>query len=255
MNATPVIIFGISFIFFATVLGAAAVYFYKKYIPSRVEAVIFGFAAGVMLAASVWSLLLPALAQAEKEWGRYAFIPIVIGFLSGGILIVALDKLLSYRKNAIMDGRARRLFLSITLHNIPEGLAVGFAFGAAYAMGTPTSYAVALGLAIGIGIQNLPEGAAVSLPLKNTFGSRRKAFLYGVFSAAAEPIFAVIGFYFSTWLQVLQPWLLDFSAGAMVFVAAEELLPEAKRQGEGAIGSWGAMLGFAVMMLLDVALS
>ena len=261
MNGTMMTILGITFIFFMTVLGAATVYCFKREIPPRLQAAIFGFAAGVMLAASVWSLLLPALSQAENGWGRYAFIPVFIGFLAGGALIVGVDRMLTFRQckinkgqGLLADGRARKLFLSMTLHNIPEGLAVGFAFGAAYAVGTLAAYVAALGLAIGVGIQNLPEGAAVSLPIKTALNSKHKAFLYGFISAVTEPIFALIGYFFAARLQILQPWLLAFSAGAMIFVVAEELLPESQTEQGDSIGAWGAMFGFAFMMVLDVAL-
>ena len=250
-------VLGIAFIFFATALGSAAVYCFKGDLPPKLQAAIFGFAAGVMLAASVWSLLLPALSQAENAWGNYALLPVCIGFLLGGALIVGFDRLLHYRKNPtgiLSDVRARKLFLSMTLHNIPEGLAVGFAFGGAYALGTTAAYWTALGLAFGIGIQNFPEGAAVSLPIKSAIGSPRKAFLFGAVSAIAEPIFAVIGYFFAAHLQFLQPWLLAFSAGAMIFVVAEELLPEAQRSTSSSIGAWGAMVGFVFMMTLDVLL-
>ena len=261
MNGTTMTVFGITFIFLMTALGSAAVYCFKRDIPLKVQAAIFGFAAGIMLAASVWSLLLPALSQAEKDWGRCAFIPVLIGFLCGGALIVGVDRMIALcqkkrgkTKSLFSNGHLRKLFLSMTLHNIPEGLAVGFAFGGAYAVGTLSSYVAALGLAIGVGIQNLPEGAAVSLPIKATLNNKRKAFYYGLISAIVEPIFALMGYFFAARLQNLQPWLLAFSAGAMIFVVAEELLPEARKDEENSIGAWGAMLGFAFMMVLDVAL-
>ena len=250
-------VLGIVFIFFSTALGSAAVYCFKGDLPPKLQAAIFGFAAGVMLAASVWSLLLPALSQAENAWGNYALFPISVGFLLGGALIVGFDCILHYKINpsgALADGRARKLFLSMTLHNIPEGLAVGFAFGGAYVLGTSAAYWTSLGLAFGIGIQNFPEGAAVTLTIKSSLGNPHKAFLFGVISAVVEPIFAVIGYFFAAGLQFLQPWLLAFSAGAMIFVVAEELLPESQRNASGSIGAWGAMLGFVVMMALDVLL-
>ena len=250
---TMLTIFGICFIFLTTMLGAALVYCFKTQMPERLQAALFGFAAGVMTAASVWSLLLPALAQAEIAWGNLAFLPVTIGFLLGGALIVGFDRALNFRKNQ-EGGRAKKLFLSVTLHNIPEGLAVGFAFGAAFSLATPAAYIAALGLAVGIGVQNLPEGAAVSLPMQTALKSKHKAFLYGALSAVVEPIFAVIGYFFAAYLQALQPWLLAFSAGAMIFVVSEELLPETKRVTKSSVGAWGVMLGFALMMILDVAL-
>ncbi len=260
MNFTAITVFGIAFIFLTTVLGAALVYCFKKEIPKKLQSVIFGFAAGVMTAASVWSLLLPALEESEKVWGRCAFIPVSIGFLLGGALIVVFERVYTFSKapngewgDTPASVRARKLFFSMTLHNIPEGLAVGFAFGAAHLAGTAAAYIAALGLAVGIGCQNLPEGAAVSLPMKTALNSKNKAFVFGVGSALAEPIFAIIGYFFVSYLRVLQPWLLAFSAGAMIFVVAEELLPETKCDG-GSIGAWGVMVGFVLMMVLDVAL-
>ncbi len=256
MNFTAITVFGIAFIFVTTVLGSALVYCFKKEIPKKLQSVIFGFAAGVMTAASVWSLLLPALEESEKVWGRCAFMPVSIGFLLGGALIVLFERICSQKADGsgtLASVRARKLFFSMTLHNIPEGLAVGFAFGAAHLAGTASAYIAALGLAIGIGCQNLPEGAAVSLPMKTALNSKNKAFLFGVWSAVAEPLFAVIGYFFVAYLRALQPWLLAFSAGAMIFVVAEELLPEAKCDG-GSIGAWGLMVGFVLMMALDVAL-
>ena len=247
MNNTAITLFGISFIFIMTVMGAAFVYAFKSKMPDRLESALFGFASGIMTAASVWSLLLPALSQAEIIWKNIAFLPVALGFLFGGILIA----LFSVCKKGRMN-RAKKLFLSVTLHNIPEGLAVGFAFGAARTVGTSAAYLSALGLAVGVGVQNFPEGAAVSLPMQTVTKNRNKAFLYGVFSATVEPIFAVLGYFFIAHLQVLQPWLLAFSAGAMIFVVAEELLPETKDRG---FGAWGVMIGFTLMMILDVALA
>jgi len=253
-------IFGITFIFLMTMLGAAVVYLFKNEMPTRLQSAIFGFAGGIMLAASVWSLLLPAIEQAQRLWNSYSFIPISVGFLVGGLLLVALEGLFQKYKNSkgnkcTMDSRARKLFLSMTLHNIPEGLAVGFAFGAAHAVGTTAAYVAALGLAIGIGIQNFPEGAAVSLPIKSALKSKKKAVFFAFISAIVEPIFAIIGYFFATALQGMQAWLLAFAAGAMIFVVAEELLPASKEDKDDTVGAWGLMLGFLLMMLLDVCFS
>ncbi len=254
MNFTLLTILGIGFIFLTTSLGAALVYCFKEQMPKKLQAALFGFAAGIMTAAAVWSLLLPALSEAENGWGRLGFIPVTIGFLLGGALIVGFDRALKLGKKE-EHGRAKKLFLSVTLHNIPEGLAVGFAFGAALTAGTAAAYIAALGLAVGVGIQNFPEGAAVSLPMQATLKSKHKAFLCGVFSGGVEPVFAIVGYFFAAYLQILQPWLLAFSAGAMIFVVSEELLPETKRDIKSSVGAWGVMLGFALMMVLDVALS
>lgn len=179
----------------------------------------------------------------------------------GGLFLVLLDKIVPHvhqgtNKEEGPPGplkKSAKLFLAVTIHNIPEGLAVGFAFGAAAAAGTAEAFAAAFGLALGIGIQNLPEGAAVALPMKRAAGSRNKAFLYGAGSGAVEPVFAVIGYFLAAYIAVLQPWLLSFAAGAMVFVVAEDLIPDAKLADNPHLGTWGIMAGFALMMVLDTA--
>jgi ZIP family zinc transporter len=252
---------GIGFIFLSSTLGAALVYCFKGELSKKANAAFLGLASGIMLAASVWSLLLPALAQAENGWGRYAIIPISIGFLSGAAFLWTFDKITPNKQTAgnfSARKKAKRLFLAVTLHNIPESLAVGFAFGAAWGVGTQAAFLSALGVAIGIGIQNFPEGAAVSLPMRAALKSRNKAFLYGVLSGGVEPIFAVIGCVFAAFLQGLQPWLLAFAAGAMVFVVAQDLLPESFIEEGGryvSIGAWSTVIGFVFMMILDVVLS
>ena len=260
MNTMLMTIFGILFIFIMTLTGAMVVFCFKRGISRKKEAIFLGFAAGIMTAASVWSLLLPALSQAEKDWGKFAFLPAVIGFCIGGVFLGVLDGVIKQYKRKCGDEKNEltksvKLFFAVTLHNIPEGLAVGFAFGSAHAIGTAAAYLTALGLAVGIGLQNLPEGAAVSLPLQTALHSRAKAFLLGVVSGVFEPIFAVLGYFLAAYLQVLQPWLLSFSAGAMLFVVAEDLLPDVEGDGCRRIATWGFMIGFAIMMALDVALS
>ena len=150
--------------------------------------------------------------------------------------------------------RPAKLFLAVTIHNIPEGLAVGLAFGGAAASGEYAAFVAALGLAIGMAVQNFPEGAAVSLPMKNAVGSRTKAFLYGAASGAVEPVFALLGYFLAANLSAAQPWFLSFAAGAMIFVVAEDLIPAANVSSHPHLGTWGVMVGFAIMMSLDVAL-
>lgn len=257
MSKILITVFGIGFIFVMTALGAALVYCFKKGVSATVNAAFSGFASGIMLAASVWSLLLPAIEQAEQSWGDFALVHILTAFLLGGVFLLFFDKLTrsAYQTSAELK-RSAKLFFAVTLHNVPEGLAVGFAFGAAYAVGTTAAYLAALGLAIGIGIQNFPEGAAVSLPLYSALGNKHKAFLYGVASGLAELVFGTLGYFLAAYLQRLQSVLLAFSAGAMVFVVAEELIPDTRNEGVkiSSIGAWGVMIGFAVMMALDVAL-
>lgn len=241
-----------------TVLGSAVVFCFKKEIPPGLHRFLLGLAAGVMIAASVWSLLVPSMEQSACL-GRFSFLPAAVGVVVGGLFLVAIDKVLPKHGQAgeADKKKATRLFFAVTLHNIPEGLAVGFAFGAASLVGTTAAYLSALGLAIGIGVQNFPEGAAISLPMKSAFGSNKKAFLWGAASGLAEPIFAVLGYFLAASIAILQPWLLAFAAGAMLFVTVEDLLPDAsgtERESLKSVGTWGFVIGFVAMMILDVAL-
>lgn len=188
--------------------------------------------------------------------------PAATGFVAGGLFLVLLDKIVPHFHSGTNEdegpqtslNKPVKMFLAVTIHNIPEGLAVGFAFGAAGALGTDAAYVSALGLALGIAIQNFPEGAAVSLPLKQATGSRGKAFAFGVGSGTVEPVSAVLGYFLAAYLTAAQPWLLAFAAGAMIFVVAEDLIPDAKLDAHPHLGTWGVMIGFVLMMVLDVAL-
>lgn len=257
MWTTWITVLGISFIFLMTTLGSAVVFFFKGEISPKVNSIILGFASGVMISASVWSLLLPAIEKARETFGDFAFFPSAVGLVLGGAFLVLLDKFTPNTQNIslLQTQKAKRLFLAVTMHNIPEGLAVGFAFGGALVSGSMGAFMTALGLAIGIGVQNFPEGTAISLPMKGVCKNNTKAFLWGVASGLAEPIFAVLGIFLATSLQILQPWLLSFSAGAMLFVSAEDLIPDAKMENSPRVGAWGVLIGFTVMMILDVALS
>lgn len=267
MSNLAIIIFGFSFIFFMTSLGSAFVFFFKKDISPKLNTLFLGFASGIMLAASIWSLLIPALNH-SKELGTYgslSWLPAAVGFIFGGAVMILMDKLVPHMHQGtnLEEGprtsfkKATKMFLAVTIHNIPEGLAVGFAFGAAYAITDPVAktaaMAAALGLAIGMGIQNMPEGTALSLPMRTLTGSRLKAFGYGVASGAVEPIFAIIGFFLAAQIGVLHPWLLSIAAGAMVFVVVEDLIPDCKLSENSHLGTWAILLGFALMMILDVA--
>ena len=245
-----------------TALGAAMVFFFKK-INRTILDMMLGFAAGVMIAASFWSLLNPAIAMAEAN-GMIPWVPAVLGFLSGGFFLFAVDKVMPHLHSGFdmseAEGiktslqRSVLLVLAITLHNIPEGLAVGVAFGAVASGFPEASLGAAVALALGIGIQNFPEGAAVSVPLRREGFSRRKAFLYGQASGIVEPIAGVLGAFLVIKMQVILPYALSFAAGAMIFVVVEELIPESQREKNTDLATMGAMVGFAVMMLLDVAL-
>ncbi len=248
------------FTWMVTALGAAMVFFFKA-INRKVLNGMLGFAAGVMIAASFWSLLNPAIIMAEES-GVAGWIPAVSGFLLGGVFLWAVDKLLPHMHIGALKSegpktslqRSVLLVLAITLHNIPEGLAVGVAF-AAVASGFPGATLLgAIALAIGIGLQNFPEGAAVSIPLRREGMSRFKSFLYGQASALVEPVAGVVGALLVLSMLPLLPYALSFAAGAMVYVVVEEIIPEAQQENETDIATIGFMIGFAIMMFLDVAL-
>jgi len=246
-----------------TALGAASVFASKGFNQRFMDGML-GFAAGVMIAASFWSLLAPAIALAKANGGT-GWMPAAIGFLLGGFFLWSVDKVFPHlHPNATIDQaegirpdkkkRSTLLVLAITMHNIPEGLAVGVAFGAAAIQGTPAAFTMALVLTIGLGIQNFPEGLAVSMPLRRDGMSRRKSFLYGQFSGMVEPVAAVIGVVAIGLVQPLLPYALSFAAGAMVFVVAEEVIPAAQEEGNGDLASICLIIGFTMMMVLDVAL-
>lgn len=245
-----------------TALGAATV-FTARDISRRVLDTMLGFAAGVMIAASFWSLLAPAIALSEEQ-GVLPWLPAVIGFLCGGAFLRVVDRLLPHLhigfRTDEAEGvktswqRSTLLVLAITLHNIPEGLAVGVAFGSLAAGVSSATLGGAIALAIGIGIQNFPEGMAVSIPLRREGMSRRKSFWYGQLSGIVEPVAGVIGAAAVIVAQPLLPYALAFAAGAMIFVVIEEVVPESQRGGYTDLATMGGMLGFAVMMLLDVGL-
>jgi zinc transporter, ZIP family len=255
-------LFGTLFTWGMTAVGAAAVFLFKN-ISRKVLDGMLGFAAGVMIAASFWSLLAPAIDLSE-EMGLIPWIPALIGFLAGGVFLRLADRIIPHlHLNETMDHaegvktslhKTTLLVLAITLHNIPEGLAVGVAFGAVAAGIPSASLAGAVALAIGIGIQNFPEGLAVSVPLRREGFSRRKSFFYGQASGIVEPIAGVLGALAVVSMRPLLPYALAFAAGAMIFVVVEEAIPEASAEGNTHIATLGAMLGFAVMMSLDVAL-
>lgn len=262
MSNTLLIVLGFSIIFLMTTLGSAIIFLFKKEISHKMNSLFLGFAAGIMIAASVWSLLIPSIETAAVTFGAHAWIPAAVGFLLGGGFLVLLDHVLPHLHvgTGQEEGpqstvrKSVKLFMAVTIHNIPEGLAVGFAFGAAALAGTPAAYLSALGLAIGIGIQNFPEGAAVSLPMQAVVGSKFKAFLFGMGSGAVEPIAAVVGFFLVSQMTFLHPWLLAFAAGAMIFVVAEDLIPDANLSKDTHWGTWGVMAGFVLMMILDTTL-
>ncbi|HOL20377.1 MAG TPA: ZIP family metal transporter [Candidatus Hydrogenedens sp.] len=250
------------FTWFMTLLGALPA-LWAKPIPQKVLDGTLGMAAGVMIAASFWSLLEPAI-EMSKEMGMPSWLPAVIGFLLGGVALWAMDKILPHLHQGLSienaEGlhtnwrRSTLLVMAITMHNIPEGLAVGVAFGAT-AYGIPgASLTGAIALAIGIGLQNLPEGTAVALPLRREGFSPWKSFFVGQLSGIVEPIAGVIGAITVIFARPILPFALAFAAGAMIFVVAEELIPESQKEGDTDLPTVGVMFGFALMMFLDVAL-
>lgn len=250
------------FTWFVTALGAATVFLFRS-VDRRVLNTMLGFAAGVMIAASFWSLLAPALVMAAGG-PLPAWIPVVLGFLFGGAFLLGIDRILPHlhvglpleEAEGIRTGwqRSILLVLAITLHNIPEGLAVGVAFGAVSAGLPAATLAGAMALALGIGLQNFPEGAAVSIPLRCEGMGRLRSFWYGQLSGIVEPIAAVIGAAAVILIRPLLPYAMAFAAGAMFFVVVEEIIPESQAGKNTDLATAGAMLGFVVMMILEVAL-
>ena len=264
IHLNPIVqaLIGTLFTWFVTAVGAGGVFFAREINKKALDAML-GFAAGVMIAASFWSLLAPAIAMSEGK-RLPPYVPVVIGFLAGGAFLRVVDKILPHlhlgfplQEAEGVKTRLQRsilLVLAITLHNIPEGLAVGVAFGAV-AYGLPEATITgAIALAFGIGLQNFPEGMAVSMPLRREGLSRLKSFWYGQLSGVVEPIAGVIGAAAVLLARPILPYALSFAAGAMIFVVVEELIPESMREGNSDVATMGAMVGFAIMMLLDVAL-
>ncbi len=249
---------GTGFTCLMTSLGAATVFLFRQSISQTLHQIMLGFAAGVMIAASMWSLLIPAIEQAE-EMGIPGWLPAAGGSALGIAFLMAMDALLPQltpeRLQQNTDHKNTLLVLAIAMHNIPEGMAVGISFAIA-AQQDPSLLPAATALAMGIGIQNFPEGAAISLPLRQAGTSRWKSFLTGVASGVIEPIAALLTVLVAGSVQPLMPWLLSFAAGAMLYVVVEELIPEANlrhnHQTHG--GTMGVMVGFLMMMILDVAL-
>ena len=252
---------GTMFTFIATALGAATIYFFKKDIPQNIQRAFLGFAAGVMIAASVWSLLIPAMEMAAEN-GQNEWLPAAGGFVLGAVFLLLLDRVLPHLHPGCDEpegmrcsfSRTTMLVLAVTLHNIPEGLAVGLAFGLA-GESSAISLSGAVALSMGMALQNFPEGAAISLPLKKEGLSNNRSFLLGALSGVVEPIAGVTGVLIASSITGVMPWFLAFAAGAMIYVVVEELIPEAHLGEHSHIGTLSVMMGFLVMMVLDVALA
>lgn len=247
--------------FLGTTLGAACVFFLKNDLNPLVQKALLGFASGVMVAASVWSLLIPAIDMSDSM-GKLAFLPAAVGFSIGMLFLLAMDRLVPHlhlnedKPEGIPSSlkKTTMLVLAVTLHNIPEGMAVGVVFAGLLSGNEKITLAGAVALSVGIAIQNFPEGAIISLPLKGEGCSSRKAFVYGMASGVVEPIAAFITILLTGIVTPLLPYLLAFAAGAMLYVVVEELLPEASSGSHSNIGTIGFAVGFLIMMILDVAL-
>ena len=252
---------GTGFTFLMTSLGAAVVFFFRRQVTASAQRIFLGFAAGVMIAASVWSLLIPAIEEAEGA-GQVGWVPAAGGFVLGVAFLMALDGILPHLHPGAREPEGARsklhrttlLLFAVTLHNIPEGMAVGLSFALAAQHNDPALYAGAMALAVGMGIQNFPEGAAIALPLRQEGVGRTRAFLWGSLSGLVEPVFGLLTVLLAGSIQPLMPWLLSFAAGAMLYVVVEELIPEAHLGEHSNVGTLGVMGGFLVMMILDVAL-
>lgn len=246
-------IVGIMIPFFGTSLGGSFVFFLKKSINEKIEKMIVGFAAGVMIAASVWSLILPAVDMAEIQ-NIIPWVPVVVGFILGIVFLLITSYLADEIEKKRNGKKINMLLFSVTLHNIPEGMAVGVCFAGFLNGSMGINLVEAMLLAIGIAIQNIPEGAIISMPLKIEGESKNRAFIYGVLSGIVEPISALITMLLLNIVVPLLPYLLSFAAGAMIYVVIEELTPEIHSGNKSKLGVIGVTIGFLVMMILDIAL-
>lgn len=253
--------FGLMIPFLGTTLGAAMVFLMKNNLNNNVEKVLLGFASGVMVAASVWSLLIPSIEMANEQ-NNIAWLPATIGFVLGILFLLVLDNLIphlhinSNEPEGLKSklGKSAMMVLAVTLHNIPEGMAVGVALAGAISGNNTITMAGAIALSIGIAIQNFPEGAIISMPLKEGGNSKGKSFLYGMLSGIVEPIFGCITILMTSLIVPILPYLLSFAAGAMIYVVVEELIPESQYGKHSNLGTIGFAFGFVIMMILDVAL-
>lgn len=252
---------GLMIPFLGTALGSALVFFMKDKINEKIEKVLLGFASGVMIAASIWSLIIPSIDMAKTQ-NIIAWIPASVGFLLGIFFLLVLDTLIPHLhiKSDEPEGlpaklkKSTMLILAVTLHNIPEGMAVGVIYASAMIGNTGITMAGALTLSLGIAIQNFPEGAIISMPLKSSGMSKLKAFLYGSLSGIVEPIAAFLTILLTNYIVTFLPYLLSFAAGAMIYVVVEELIPESQIGKHSNLGTIGVAIGFVIMMILDVAL-
>ena len=255
------IVIGILIPFLGTTLGSAMVFLMRDKINTKIQKLLLGFASGVMMAASIWSLIIPSINMAEQQ-GKLSWVPATIGFLLGIIFLLMLDNLIPHlhldsKKPEGIKTKLKNetmMVLAVTLHNIPEGMTIGVVFAGLLAQNTTITLMGAFALSIGIAIQNFPEGAIISMPLKNEGVSKAKAFVYGTLSGLVEPIGAIVTILLTSIVTPILPYLLSFAAGAMIYVVVEELIPESQSGEHSNIGTIGAAIGFVIMMILDVAL-
>lgn len=254
------VLLGILIPFIGTTMGASMVYLMKNKINDKLEKILLGFAGGVMLAASIWSLIIPSIDQSNSM--KLPWLPATIGLAIGFAFLLLLDTIIPHLhvNSNTLEGKpskfkkATMMMLAVTLHNIPEGMAVGVTFAGAYYGNALLTFSGALALSIGIAIQNFPEGAIISMPLKGEGLSKNKSFMYGMFSGIVEPIFAFLTFFFSGLITNILPYILSFAAGAMIYVVIEELIPESQTGKHTNLSTIGFALGFILMMVLDIAL-
>lgn len=244
------VVLGTGFTFFMTALGSAVVFLFKRQISEKVQRLFLGFAAGVMMSASIWSLLIPAL-ENTKNLGKWSFVPATLGFFVGGVFIYVMD-IIFKRLKSIMQNENALMITAVTIHNIPEGMSVGAAFAMAGLCGDRNMLYAATVFAFGIGIQNFPEGAAISLPLRSEGLSRIRSFVIGALTGIVEPIFGIMTVAISSQIEVYMPWMLSFAAGAMIYVVVDELIPKANEN--DTFGTGAVIAGFLIMMILDVAM-
>lgn len=255
------VLLGIIIPFIGTSIGASLVFFMRNQMNKKFEHILLGFASGVMIAASVWSLLIPAIEMSDNQ-GNIAWLAPAIGFIIGIFFLLFLERFLTkldlsnkmLAKQSHSFRKTMMLVLSVTLHNIPEGMAVGVIFAGLISGNTGITLAGAISLSVGIAIQNFPEGAIISMPLKSEGMSKKKAFFYGVLSGIVEPISAILTILLTSFIVCILPYLLSFAAGAMIYVVVEELIPESQKATGATLGTIGVALGFVIMMILDVAL-
>lgn len=256
------VLIGIFLPFLGTTLGSATIFLFKDKISDKVQKAFMGFAGGVMIAASVWSLLIPSMEMASKTYQKFTWIPAAFGFLLGVLFLLLLDTITPHlhalaekpeglSKHTSKLPKSIMLFLAVTLHNIPEGMAVGVTFAGFLAESEILTLAGAMSLAIGIALQNFPEGAVVSLPLKSSGLSKGKSFLLGTISGIVEPIASIITILLASFVEPFLPWFLSFAAGAMMYVVVEELIPDSQKGTHSNIGTISCSLGFVIMMILD----